>query len=422
MPPTGTRILRGVPPSAASADVLVVGAGVVGASIAYEVARRGASVRVVDAGAGPGAGCSFANAGLLSPSHVEPLTTPANVAAGLRYLPDPRSPFHIRPEPRLVPWLARFAAASTPRRARRLTRLLRSMAVRSVALHTEYGDALGTGLRQAGSLDAYLTHRRWSRVTAPATADDSLLDRAEAVRAEPALGRVAGAVRHRSDAHLDTLAFVQAVLRAARDQGVRVCWGEEVRRFHGHGDKVTAVETSGGTVTVGEVVLAAGLGTDALAAKLGLHLPLRGAKGYVVDLQVSGDVPVEPVTFKELRVVATPYADRLRLSGTLELGTDAMPPSPLRRQAVVDAGRRGLPRMHVERETLAWSGLRPCTADGVPAIGRTHRRRNVSIAAGHGMWGLVLGPVTGETVARTLLDPTPPEIDPALSPDRFTRR
>jgi D-amino-acid dehydrogenase len=103
------------------ADIVVIGAGAVGASIAYESARRGASVLVLDGGAGPWAGCSYANAGLLSPAHVEPLATPKNVAAGIRFLFSPHSPFHVHPDPRLLPWLARFVRSAGPSRVRRLT-------------------------------------------------------------------------------------------------------------------------------------------------------------------------------------------------------------------------------------------------------------------------------------------------------------
>ncbi|WP_219413379.1 NAD(P)/FAD-dependent oxidoreductase [Pseudonocardia nigra] len=404
-----------------AADVVVVGGGAVGASIAYESARRGASVMVLDGGPHPATGCSYANAGLLSPSHVEPLATPANVAAGLRFLFSPRSPFHVRPDPRLVPWLARFVRSAAPERVRRLTARMQQLATRSLALHAGYAAAgLETGYQQLGSLDVYSSPERWERAATHVPAGAQLLDAAEARRLEPAVGEVAGAVHHPEDAQVDSRRFVRALLEAAQRDGARVRWGVAVTRLLRHGDRVTGVETPDGTFTAGHVVLAAGLGSAGLARGAGLRLPLRGAKGYVLDLDVAEGAPRIPVTFKERRVVATPYPDRLRLCGTLELGSDSAPMHAGRVQAIRDAGLHGLPGLRPRRTVETWAGLRPSTPDGVPALGRSARRPGLVVATGHGMWGIVLAPITAEMVARDILEGAPVLDEPAFTPDRFS--
>lgn len=404
------------------ADVVVIGGGVIGASIAYESARRGASVLVLDGGAGPGAGCSYANAGLLSPAHVEPLATPKNVAAGVRFLFSPRSPFHVHPDPRLVPWLARFVRSAGPSRARRLTARMRRLAADSLRLHADYAAAgLDTGFQRRGALDVHLTERGWSRALAAAhpSADARWLDADQARELEPSLGRLAGAVYHPEDAQVGSRSFVRSTLEAAARHGARVSWGTPVTRLVRAGARLCGVETAEGTVGADHVVLAAGLGSAALGRGIGLRLPLRGAKGYVVDLDVAGAAPRIPVTFKERRVVATPYADRLRLSGTLELGDDTPTVNQRRVLAIRDAGRLGLPRLDVRRTLETWAGLRPSTPDGVPAIGRTGRADNLVVATGHGMWGLVLAPVTGELVAQGIVEDAPVLAETDFSPDRF---
>lgn len=140
----------------------------------------------------------------------------------------------------------------------------------------------------------------------------------------------------------------------------------------------------------------------------------------MIDQDVAGSAPALPLTFKERRVVVTPYPDRLRLCGTLELGT-AHAQLDLERLAPIQAvGREALPGVRPERVIDRWAGLRPCTPDGMPVIGRSRAVRNIVVATGHGMWGVILAPVT----ARMVLDELQGvgHHEPLLSPDRFLGR
>ena len=412
-----------------AADVVVIGAGVVGASIAYELAKRGASVIVVDAGQDVGNGCSYANAGLLAPSHVEPLATPANVVLGLRYMFRPGSPFYVHPSPRLVPWLARLAASAAPGRSQALTARLQEMAGRSLQLHQEYSEhGLQTGFRASGSLDVFSTERIFERASQAlkmrGPSKQEILSAADARALEPTLGELAGAIYRPTEAQCSSLDFVRATLAAAEQNGARVLWGTSVHRLKLRSGRIAGVETSAGTIEGGTYVVAAGLGSERLCKSVGIKMPMQGAKGYVVDLDVGESAPRIPLTFKESKVVATPYPDRLRLCGTLELGGDRQVISQRRVQAIRKAGNRFLPDLTVKGTMQTWAGQRPCTADGVPSLGRSGARDNLIVAAGHGMWGLILAPVTGELVARGVIDAAPTLREPAFSPDRFgaTRR
>lgn len=408
-----------------TADVVVIGAGTVGASVAYETARRGASVIVLEEGTDIGNGCSYANAGLLAPSHVEPLTTPANVRAGMRYMFDPDSPFHLHPAPRLAPWFARFVKASTPGRARKLTARLQELATYSTALHATYADrGLDTGYAANGAMDVFLTEKGFEDAAAqhePAAGD--LLSRGDARDREPTLGDIAGAVWRPDEAQVGTQQFVRATLGAAEHHGAQIRWGTSARLVSADG-RITGVDTSTGRLTAGTYVVAAGMGSAALCESVGVRMPMEGAKGYVVDVDVDGAGPRIPLSFRESKVVATPYADRLRLCGTLELGGDPRAVSARRVEAIRSAGRRGLPDVTPRRTIQTWAGLRPCTADGVPSIGRSEIAPDLVVAAGHGMWGLVLAPVTGELVARGIVESAPTLHEAAFAPDRFgsTRR
>ncbi|RNL82471.1 NAD(P)/FAD-dependent oxidoreductase [Halostreptopolyspora alba] len=408
-----------------SADVVIIGAGTVGASIAYETARRGASVIVLDEGSDIGNGCSYANAGLLAPSHVEPLTTPANVLAGMRYMFQPDSPFHVHPSPRLAPWFARFVRSSGATRARELTARMRELAVHSTRLHAEYAErGLDTGYRANGAMDVFLTERALNQATANLSTDverSEVITGEEARDREPTLGPVAGAIFRPDEAQVGSQQFVRATLRAAQSHGATIRWGTRASLVPAERDRIAGVDTPEGRIVADTYVVAAGLGSRHLCESVGIRMPMEGAKGYVVDVEVDGEGPRIPLSFREPKVVATPYSDRLRLCGTLELGGDPRSVNASRVAAIRAAGQRGLPGVRLRRVVQTWAGLRPATADGVPSIGRSAARRDLVVAAGHGMWGLVLAPVTGELLARGIVEDAPTMREAAFSPDRFGR-
>ncbi|SEV84966.1 D-amino-acid dehydrogenase [Austwickia chelonae] len=412
------------PPSTTGSPTVVIGAGAVGATIAYELARRGVTVTLIDEGDDVGHGCSYANAGLLAPAHVETLATPATIQEGLRHVGEPTSPLKVTPRPTLLPWLARLAWSAAPARSRAVSARLRELARASLALHLAYAaQGVDTGVRRSGSLDLFLTRQGWQVKTGGRTAGVYFGDRARAL--EPSVTRAYAAVPHEEDAHCDSRVYTQAMVEAACREGAQVRWGCRVRHLSQDGDRITRVVTAdrqGRTEehTVSGVMLAAGMGSPRLGADVGLYLPLRGARGYVVDLEpVPGLELSRPVTLKERRVVATPYQDRLRLCGTLELGADDRPLDRRRLQAIRAAGVEALGRAASGRVLQVWAGLRPTTCDGAPIIGRSGALANLYVATGHGMWGLVLAPVTARMLAEGIVEGRPTLHEATFSPDRF---
>jgi D-amino-acid dehydrogenase len=408
-------------------DVAVVGGGAVGVSAALELARRGARVILLERGGELAWGCSAGNAGLLCPSHFVPLASPAALRDGLRWLLKPDSPFYLRPRPAVAPWLVRFTLAARAGRAEESGRVLQALAQASLELHVALADeGLDTGLRRDGVLNVYFAEnglaaaQRDAEHNARAGLDSQLLSPAEARARAPALGPgVVGAIFYPGDAHCDPLRFVQEIGRAAAGAGAELRTRVEALRFRRRNGRVHAVETTSGTIPVGEVVLAAGAWTPALADGLGVFLPVEGGKGYHVDLEAASEDPGLPVWLNETRVIVTPLEGRLRLAGTLELAGLDLRVDERRVAAIVRAAERALPSLRGRTVLEVWRGLRPCTPDGLPVIGRPPRLENVVLASGHGMMGLTLAPVTaklvGEIVARDQ-----PSVDLApLSPARF---
>jgi D-amino-acid dehydrogenase len=395
--------------TASSPDVLVVGAGAIGAAAAYELARRGARVTVVERST-TAAGCSYGNAGLICPSHAEALANPAAIRDGLRWIGRRDSPFRLHPRLALVPWLARFGAAALPSRSHAASRRLRALAERSLTRHASLADELPTSFARRGILSVY------ERPGAP-----GMLSAAEAREVEPALSpAIAGAVLHPAEAHCDPSAFVAALLAGAAEHGADVRTGVEILRMRRANGSISGLDTTDGPLAAGTVVLAAGTWTRELAGQVGVHVPLEAAKGYHLETDSAPLRAGIPVYMEEARVIATPLEGRMRLAGTLELAGLDLRVDHVRLGALLDAARRTLVLPERTRTVKVWRGLRPCAPDGLPIIGPVDGVENLLLATAHAMLGITLAPVTGELVADLLSGTEPPGIAP-FAPGRFRR-
>ncbi len=402
---------------------MVVGGGAIGVCCALELARRGADVTLLERGEELASGASSGNAGLLCPSHSAPIANPASLRNGLRWMMSPDSPFFLRPRPSVASWLARFVKASTASRAAEGMRIIRELSLAGLELHAGLAhEGLNTGFERRGILNVYETEAAFAQARAHANATglpSQVLDREETRTLEPAVGeRVAGGVYFPDEAHCDPLSFVYAAGRAAKEAGAAIETDVEVRSLRRANGGI-ALDTRNGTLQARTVVLAAGAWTSPLAAQLGVCLPQEGGKGYHLDLDPTAADPKIPISLDEAHVIATPLPGRLRLSGTLELAGLDTSISRTRVEAIRRAAARVLAIDDDRTELEVWAGLRPCTPDGLPVIGRPTGVEPLVLATGHARKGLSLAPITGRLVAE-LYAGEPPSIDLApLSPDRF---
>jgi D-amino-acid dehydrogenase len=396
---------------------------VIGVSTALELARRGASVVVLERGGDLAWGCSAGNAGIVGAGHVLPLATPSAVREGLRWMARPDSPFSVRPRPAVLPWLARFLASATPSRVEHGTRVLQALATRSAALHDELDAAgLDAGYQRRGLLDVYRDRRAFAAAQAAHAHRDGILSGQDLATIAPQLaGPFAGGILHRDEAHCDPLRFVLATGAWASELGADIRTNVEVLDIRRRGTRVEALATTHGDIHVDNVVLAAGTWSSDLARLIGMPIPVEGGKGYHIDLESRQGDPDLPIWLQESRVVITPNGSRIRLAGTLELtGTDRRV-DHRRLAAITRAVHEALPGLSDRPPVHVWRGLRPCTPDGLPIIGRTPHLDNLVLATGHGMWGLQLAPLTAR-LATSLVQGEPPEFDlTPLLPDRLPR-
>jgi D-amino-acid dehydrogenase len=405
-----------------SPDVVIVGGGAIGAASAYELARLGVRVTVLER-TGDATGCSYGNAGLICPSHADALANLGAVRDGLGWMRRRDSPFRLRLRPGLLPWLARFGAASLPARSARATAVLRALARASVERHAELARAgLATGFARRGTLSVFESRHGFERA-ADRAQGARVLDAAEAREFEPALAPgIAGALHNAGDAHCDPGALVRSLLDAAVEHGAEVRTGVELLRLRRTDGRVAALDTTFGPVVAGEVVLAAGMWSQALARDAGVQVPLEPAKGYHLEVAAGALAGGTPIYMEEARVIATPLDGRVRLAGTLELGKLDMAVDSVRLASLTRAAGRTLALPPDARTLHVWRGLRPCTPDGLPVIGRAPGVENLVLATGHAMLGITLAPVTGELVADIVTGVPPRHALEPLRPGRFRHR
>ncbi|MFI0418738.1 NAD(P)/FAD-dependent oxidoreductase [Spongiactinospora sp. 9N601] len=263
-------------------------------------------------------------------------------------------------------------------------------------------ERLDIGLRDAGLLTVSRdrrmldAQRRTAERLGRLGVASEVLDPAAVADAEPGLGPVAGAVRFPGDALVDPLDTTLAALTAAERHGAVLVRTAALRLRQVKG-RVTGVDTEAGPVTAATVVLAAGTASVRLARSAGVRLPVEPGHGWSLTLPVAGPLLSHAVLDLDAHVVLAQRADRLRLTGGMELGGPPAPPTPERFAALRRTAAVLLPGADLDEPGDRWHGARPMTPDGLPIIRRA--RPGLVIATGHGQLGMTLAPATGELIA-----------------------
>ncbi len=417
-----------------SKKVVIVGAGVIGLSTAYYCAREGFQVTVLDRGEPVRDGASYGNAGMIVPSHVIPLAAPGMVALGLKWMFNPASPFYIKPrlDAELFGWAFKFWKASTAAHVKRAAPLIAELSLASRTCFEELSALPGmkADFEQRGLVmlcrEEHTLHEE-EKTAAYARGlgvPAERLDAAATAKLNPgARMDVAGAIYFPLDCHLSPRRFLSALQREVERLGVALRWKTEATAFSTSGGRVSAVRLSTGEEIEGdEFILCGGSWAPDLVANLGLKLPMQAGKGYSLTLEKPHHQLTTPSILTEARVAVTPMGDTLRVGGTMEVAGRDLGINPVRVRGIIDSFCRYFPEYQPKdfAEVKPWSGLRPCSPDGMPYVGRTQKFLNLSVAAGHAMMGLSLAPITGKIIADTLSGrPVAASQAALLSPDRY---
>ncbi|PWK76857.1 D-amino acid dehydrogenase [Aminobacter sp. AP02] len=409
--------------------VAVLGAGVVGVTTAYELARDGHEVTVIDRLSEAAGETSFANAGLIAPGHAYTWSSPKAPRILLRSLFDDSQALRFKPslDPRLWSWSWKFLMNCTAEKARtntkRKVRLCRYSQERLQGIIADTGvDYHGL---DGGLLYLYRKPESFARGSANTRilSEEGLELRAvspdEAARIDPALASVknkfAGAVYCPSDGSGDARVFTQNLARhCAEKLGVTFMFDTEVKGFETNGDRIARVTTSKGLVAAEEFVLCLGVFAPDFARRLGVSLPVYPIKGYSVTMPLdASNVPPTVGGVDEDNLVAyARFGDRMRVTATAEFAGFDRSHKPEDFRHMLAAIRDIFPNGADYARPQYWAGLRPMTPEGTPIFGRGGRFANMVFNVGHGHMGWTMSAGSAR-IAADIVKRAKPDFDPA---------
>ena len=398
-----------------SKEVIIIGGGIIGLCTAYYLQKDGHKVTVIDK-SDISQGASFINAGYITPSHFIPLAAPGMITKGLKWMFNPESPFYIKPRlnREFLEWSWAFKKSAKASKVDKAIPAIIDINLLGRELYQEIktSNEFDFHFERNGLLMFYQTEKageeEWKigqRAIAEGL-DVKRLTKDEVKPYEPAMDlNIKGAVYYDSDAHMTPREFMTEMLSYLRSKGVIFYINESVDDILVSEGKITKIKTSNQTLSVDEIVMAAGSWSPLLTKKLGIKIAVQAGKGYSINVDRHTGIQT-PAILVEAKVAVTPMNGFTRFAGTMEIGGINHEIDPARVKAIARAASNYYSGLKIEQKEMdtAACGLRPCSPDGLPYIGRTEKYKNLTIATGHAMMGWSLGPATGKLVSEIISD------------------
>ena len=396
-----------------SGRVVVIGGGIIGLSSAYYLQKSGWQVTVLDK-EDFNDNCSYGNAGYVCPSHFIPLATPGIVKQGLKWMLNSKSPFYVQPRLNraLIDWGMKFMKSATPQHVKVSAKPLTDIALLSQHEYEKWTREFDFSYEHKGLLDIFQTepNREHAKHTVEKAhelgLDAALLSYDEMQALEPHTKiNGLGAIFFKCDAHLYPYKLMHGLMDRLKTTGVQLQPNEEVVRFEKSDGRINRVVTKNGVYDADHVVIATGSWSREIAALADTKIPLMPGRGYSLTLENSPYKLNYPAILVEGRAAITPMdGNKIRFGGTMEVTSTNTPPRMNRIEGLLNAVKRFFPEFDVPMPSMdkVWYGYRPCSADGVPYIGKIKKYKNVVVATGHSMLGLSLGPGTGKLVSEVV--------------------
>ena len=394
-------------------SVAVVGAGMVGLSTAFFLREQGLEVTVVDR-TGVASGASWGNAGWLTPSLATPLPEPAVLRYGVRAMLSPSSPVYVpvAADANLARFMTGFLLHSTNKAWLRAMHSLIPMndraldafdhlAANGVAEPTHEAAPMVAGFARLA--DAQPLYAELEAIAeAGGHIDYELVDGSRAQKICPTLSdQVRVAVLIRGERFINPITYMDSLADTVREQGVRYVFGSEVTDITDEGSGVVLETTGEGGGRYDAVVVATGAWMGDLVRPFGVKKVVQAGRGYSFSVEAD-PMPTNPIYLPAVRVAITPLGERLRVAGMMEFRRPEAALDQRRIKAIVDSARPFLRGVDLDDRQDEWVGSRPVTTDGMPLIGASESPR-VLVAGGHGMWGITLGPITGQLLAEQIV-------------------
>jgi len=404
--------------------ITILGAGVIGVTSAYYLAKAGHEVTVIDRQPGPALETSFANAGEISPGYSSPWAAPGIPQKAMKWVFMKYAPLIIQPMLDADTWrwvIAMLGNCTSARYAVNKSRMVRLAEYSRdclIALREETG--IEYDGRAKGTLQLFRTQKQLDGIgkdVAVLKSDGvpfSVLDPAGCIAAEPGLAhvreKIVGGLQLPHDETGDCFKFTNELAKRAEALGVTFRYGVDILGVRTEGKRIVAVRTSAGEITSDVFVAAMGSFTPQLLKPLGLRVPVYPVKGYSITVPIIDEsrAPVSTVMDETYKIAITRLGDRIRVGGMAEIAGFNRDLPPSRKATLVYSVEDLFGGAGDQSQASYWTGLRPMTPDGTPVIGATEYS-NLYLNTGHGTLGWTMACGSGKLLA-DLIDGKRPDI------------
>ncbi|MCX8472133.1 MAG: FAD-dependent oxidoreductase [Sediminibacterium sp.] len=409
----------------------VIGGGIIGLSSAYFLHKKGYEVTIIDRNEKES--CSLGNMGYICPSHFIPLANPGVIYQGIRWLLKSTSPFYIKPQwnKNFFTWLWHFWHKSNQQHVNSSNRPLYDISVLSQHLYTEWlhSKEIDFPYFDRGICEVFIkpeTAKKLEGMCKKANElgmkETRMIDRAEYINMEGGIETNGlGALYFKEDAHTNPEILMQKLKSYLLKNHVQFIT-DEINQFKKNNKEVHELIGKHATYSTDYFVIAAGAASMSLFKQLNLNIPLVGGRGYSYTNNNSDFILKHPAILVEGRTAITPLGgNSMRYGGTMEITKLKTPPKPMRIEGIYKAIEDCYPSFQQTPPPIenVWFGYRPCSADGLPYLGKISSINNLIIATGHAMVGLSLGAASGLLVSELIQEQKTSISISAFNPERF---
>ena len=375
-------------------SVIIIGGGIIGLCSAYYLQREGHKVTVVDKSDFT-SGASYVNAGYITPSHIISLAAPGMINKGIKWMFNSESPFYVKPRLNydFLKWSWAFKKSATAQKVEKAIPVIKDINLLSRELYED--------LKSSGDFDFFYQHKgllmyyqtekageeEWKvgqrAIQEGLKVENLSKEQVQKIEKNVDLN-IKGAVYYHSDAHMTPNEFMPQLKTYLKKNGVSILGNEEVLDIMVANQKITGIKTTNLHIKSDEFVIATGSWSQNLAKKLGVDIPIQAGKGYRVNTKSETNITI-PAILMEAKVAVTPMNGFTRFAGTMEIGGINDIINPVRVDAIAKAAESYYPNLRVneQEKEAAKCGLRPCSPDGLPYIGKSFKCKNVTFATGH---------------------------------------
>ena len=412
-----------------SKKVIIIGGGIIGLCSAYYLQEEGHEVVIVDK-SNMDAGASYVNAGYISPSHFISLAAPGIILKGIKWMFNSASPFYMKPrlDIEFLKWVMAFKKSATKTKVEKSISVLKDINLFSRDLYEDLhkSSIFNFHYERKGLLMCYQSDKvgeeEWKigRRGIEEGLGVKHLSKKEVHLLQPKVNlNIRGAVYYDCDAHMTPNNFMKDMVSYLKENGVIFYKNESVKDLEVFNGKIKKVITDKRDLLCNEVVLSAGSWSPLITKKLGIKIPLQAGKGYRINVNRETNITI-PAILCEAKVAVTPMEGFTRFAGTMEIAGINHNINQKRVDAIANAAKKYYNDFVItpEEKNNTQCGLRPCSPDGLPYIGKSSKCNNLTIATGHAMMGWSLGPATGKLVSEIILNKKTSLSIRAFNPDR----